>query len=518
MSTKINVRSPFYLEIEEPTAPAIELTCDVAELRDFSVDQFGNVVLPNPKYGTIISYTSSDSDFTDGRYATVSTDTLRTVDFTIGIPPTFTNAADDTIVCTLTATQPEFVCTGGVTTNGSIPNQSLDTGGETATIDLTSYFTQGTDPISKYVITNNHPTFVSAYISGTNLIISSSNKAGTENIYVEAQDGDLGTCNATQSVQITITATNAFACADAEMTGGGIAQDGTITNPTLFGNISAIRSTQGGATINSYPANTTGSSRSVTLYFDITVPVGYTNTGGTISECPKTFIQPSTALPEFDCEVAALTTQGIYINGTIKQGTSAKGTISGFSPTSFDTVTSTTPRTVTFNVTPPASGYSNSGGSDIPCVKTLTQPPINISKGEFNWYSDTSTFEFLKLDQYANSEANPQLSYEGVYTNLSGIIQQHDTLYALISDDPTQWIGSTLHYSNIYTVNYAPQVGRRVTWSDGSSRYIMLNKTRRFGLLNYGQGGNDYYIYYTGNIITEVWYWDYGTKTLIQIA
>lgn len=514
MSTKINVRSPFYLEIEEPTAPQIELTCAVADLRGFSVDEFGNVILPNPAYGTIDSYTSSDSDFTDGRYATVSTATVRTVDFTVRIPFNFTNYSDDTIVCTLQATQPVFQCTGGVTTNGSIPNQTLNTGGETATIDLTSYFTQGTDPISLYSITNNHPSFVSAVLQGTDLLISSHNQAGTKNIYVEARDGDIATCNATQPIQITITATEAFVCADAEMTGGGIAQDGTITNPTLFGNISAIRSTQGGATISSYSANTTGSARNVTLYFDITVPVGYTNTGSTISECPKTFSQPSSALPLFDCTTAALTTQAVYVNGTIKQGTSAKGTISGFSPTSFSTVTSVTPRTITFNVTPPPSGYSNSGGDDIPCVKTIQQPAVDLTEGTYIWYSDSTSYEYLKLDQYATSDVNPYLSFEGVYTKtISGLVQSHDKKFAFVSDDPKQWIGTTVHYVNYYT----NQIGRRFTPTRGA-RYYMANKTQRFGFFHYGQAGNDYYFYYSGNIIQEVWYWDYGAKTLIQIA
>ena len=33
MSTKINVRSPFYLNLTEPTAPTPLFTCDVADIQ-----------------------------------------------------------------------------------------------------------------------------------------------------------------------------------------------------------------------------------------------------------------------------------------------------------------------------------------------------------------------------------------------------------------------------------------------------------------------------------------------------
>ena len=156
MSTKINVRSPFYLKYGEPALPAVALDCATINLQGFAVDQFGNVTLPDSDYGTIASYTSSAGDFTDGRFATVGSDTSRTVTFSISIPPNFSNAGDTTIDCDATATQPQYVCTGGVTLNGSIPNQSIDTDGDIATIDLSSYFTQGVAPIANYTITNNY--------------------------------------------------------------------------------------------------------------------------------------------------------------------------------------------------------------------------------------------------------------------------------------------------------------------------------------------------------------------------
>ena len=83
MSTKINVRSPFYLKYGEPALPAVALDCATINLQGFAVDQFGNVTLPDSDYGTIASYTSSAGDFTDGRFATVGSDTSRTVTFSI---------------------------------------------------------------------------------------------------------------------------------------------------------------------------------------------------------------------------------------------------------------------------------------------------------------------------------------------------------------------------------------------------------------------------------------------------
>ena len=193
MSTKINVRSPFYIKVSEPALPAVALDCSTVNLQGFAVDQFGNITLPDSDYGTIASYTSTAGDFTDGRFATVSTDTSRTVTFSISIPPNFSNSANTTIDCNATATQPADVCTGGVTLNGSIPSQSIDTDGDTATIDLSSYFTQGVDPIASYNITNNYLDFFTHSLDGNTLTIIGTSRAGTKNMYVEATDGDSST-------------------------------------------------------------------------------------------------------------------------------------------------------------------------------------------------------------------------------------------------------------------------------------------------------------------------------------
>jgi len=75
MSTKINVRSPFYLHLTEPQVPLPLYDCYIANLTGFSVDNQGIVTLPSPDYGTIYSYTSTAGDFANGKFASVSSDT-----------------------------------------------------------------------------------------------------------------------------------------------------------------------------------------------------------------------------------------------------------------------------------------------------------------------------------------------------------------------------------------------------------------------------------------------------------
>ena len=421
--TKINIRSPFYLRYDEPDVPSVALDSDLVNLQGMTIDQFGNITLPDLDYGDIQSYTSTASDFNNGKFDTVLTDTVRTVTFSVIIPQNFTNADDDILDIDLTFTQPAFVCTGGVTLNGSIPSQSLDVGGETTEIDLSSFFTQGVDPITGYNITNPNPDLVSTSLTNDSLKIFSINRAGTATIYAEAFDNDTATCNATQSITITISNSVLYDCTYAILTGGGISNTGTITNPSINeGAITAVKDTSGGTPITSYPANNTGSARSVTLYFDITVPsgLGYSNEGSTV-ECSKTFTQSSVSLPEFDCGEAGLTGQAIALNGTVKIGNANKGTISGFSPLSYPTVITDTERTVAFNITPPASGYANSGGSDISCNVTMIQPaPEFPQAGDVAWYVG-GTYRFLTFNECSGSgyDCN-RFSLEGQITNSFG--------------------------------------------------------------------------------------------------
>lgn len=531
MSTKINVRSPFYLSYSEPAEPSVELTCELINLTGGSIDQFGVVTLPNAIYGTILSYDCSDSDFSDGKFDTVVTDTDRTITFTIGIPEGFTNLTD-TIDCDLTLTQPEFVCTGGVTTNGTIPNQSVDTGGDSVTVDLTSYFTQGVDPIQEYIVINTHINYFNAEVEGDILTITGTNIGGTKTFYVEATDNDPLTCNATQPIQVTVSAVSTYTCNDSYITGGIVNQDGSIFQPTANGTITAIKETSGGTPITSLPANNTGSFIQHTLYFDITIPSGYTNAGQTI-ECSKVYYQVSSALPEFTCEVAGLTNQAITLSGIVVAGLANKGTIKGFTPLSFPIVSTNTLRTVTYTITAP-SGYDNAG-EDIECDVVLTQPAAVSTCGQVKWF-------------YGSVE--PFMTYEQIRAalpNESDIYHQKNCWEGYVRDPDTSLILQSVAYlpnaqqaMALQSSNIRNNINTKVCYYDtyfsatGTEKntikyfgtsvnptggfYLRVSSYREYPYAQRTNEGSSYFIKLeTNGFISEIWFADWVAKTFTRI-
>lgn len=379
MSQKINVRSPFYLNLSAPTVPLQEFSCSTAFPRGlddtgFAIDNQGIITPPLPTFGFLDSFTSSDAGFSNDKYATVNTDTVRTITARTRIPVGFSNTDSVYKDCVLTAIQPgttssviePTVCTGGPTTSGSISAVALETGGNSTTIDLSSYFNNETT----YAVSNSNPTLVTTSISGSNLIISSNTIGGSVTIYAIGRDASYPTtCEAVQSISVTISlpagAPN-YDCNTSPLSGGGIAADGTLTLPTTTGTIQTP-----------YPstsANTTGVARNVTLTFSITVPSGYPNATATIT-CDKTFSQPAqNVLEDFSCTRAGLTGQSISKNGSINKGSAAEGTIVSFDPIGFDPVTTDTTRTVNFTIQIP-SGYNNAGSNlSSPCSRTIVQP------------------------------------------------------------------------------------------------------------------------------------------------
>jgi len=524
MSIKINVRSPFYLSYSEPTVPSVELTCALINLNNLSIDQFGSITLPISTYGSIISYTSTAGDFADGRFATVGTATSRTITFTISIPPEFSNALDDTIDCTASATQPIFSCTGGVTPTGSIPNQSINTQGDTITIDLSSYFTQGVDPIFRYDILNNYPENFTYILTGTDLQIIGGYKAGVESLYITATDNDPLTCNATQSVQITTISQETYDCTDSYLAAGGIAQDGTITNPDANGTIVSKSDTSGGTPITSYPANTGATARDVTLYFNITVPSGYSNASATFI-CPKTFIQQGIGLPEFTCTTAGITGGGITTTGTVSVGVSVAGFITSFDPLKFGTVTTNTQRTVDFEVTIPSTGYSNSGATPLTCPITMTQPaaPSLQVCGDANWYTGGWAKPFMTIAQVQAAYPlaptawnNGTRSWEAEYNRLGknglylgGANQEVslDSLTIELNINKPICVGHQDSTTQINTYRVEPGYRRYTKINEGLSTESAADKIESYFIRQS-----------TAGIITEIWLvnWDAGTFTRID--
>ena len=258
MSTKINVRSPFYLNLTEPVEPQPLFTCSVANVQGLAIDQQGQITLPSLAFGSIDQITSTDSDFSNNKFATVTTATARTLTVRIFIPAGFSNVADGFIDCNEVVTQPALItsqptpsdppvsCSDGPTTNGSISAKTLDANGDSETVDLSSFFTQGTLAIAGYNIYNPDNQIVNASVSGNTLTLRSNTIGGSTTVHVSAFDNGTNTCTATQSISVTVNGpAETFTCTTANLVGGSIAQDGTITNPTTFANITAIKSTSG---------------------------------------------------------------------------------------------------------------------------------------------------------------------------------------------------------------------------------------------------------------------------------
>ena len=405
--SKINARSPFYASFSTPTKPSPEFTCTIANGTGLSISQEGIITEPQFEQGTIDSFTSSDSGFADGKYATVTVDTLRTLVFRLAIPSGFSNSSAGFLNCTLTFTQPKRVtsgttpsCSGGPTVNGSIPAVALNAGGNTSTINLASYFTQGTSAIAGFTVNNYFPSFMQASVSSSTLTITSLNKGGSQKLYVSAFDNDTNTCRPVQTITVTITASSAFTCTDANLKGGSITQAGVLTDPTLVGTITARKLTSGGSAISGPPydvgANSATGSVDKTIFFDVTVPSNYTNAGATI-ECSLAIPQAGTGLDAMDCNDVTLTEQGIYTDGTIKKGKvtikGTEGTIASFDPVDFGIVSTKTDRNIDFTITVP-SGFSNTGSS-IVCSKTVAQPPeLNVCNfdGGDTYYIDMISY------------------------------------------------------------------------------------------------------------------------------
>ena len=90
-------------------------------------------------------------------------------------------------------------------TSGTIPKLSLTHTGGTTTLELNTLFIPGSGAaIAGYRVINNETSFVTATISGTNLVLSALGTCDVRSILVEAFQNS-SSCVAVQYVQITIT-------------------------------------------------------------------------------------------------------------------------------------------------------------------------------------------------------------------------------------------------------------------------------------------------------------------------
>ena len=497
--SKLNARSPFYINYSTPTAPTVAYDCTVANLTGFAVDQEGVITEPNVERGVFKSFTSSAGDFANDKFATVSTATSRTITVTIQIPTGYSNSSDGTFTCTATATQIAKVtsgstpsCTGGPTTNGSISTQTIASGGNTVTIDLTAKFNSAT----KYSVFNYHPALFNAVVSGTNLILTSGNSGGSGNAYVRANDNGVNTCSVQQRVPVTITVSSALDCTTADLTGGTATAAGAVTEPTLIGGTIASFSldSSGSPTITSLSANSGSASQSVTVYFNITVGSEYTNSGATIV-CPKAILQAGTALPTFTCDIAGISGQGISRGGDVIVGTAAKGNVTGFTIVgstlkAFGEVTSAVTRNVSFEVTPPAGEYS----SDSPIIcpgssgLSLLQEPATTTCGTIIYYgSDRGEVDETDFCQSGQAYAR-EFKVLSTATNIRQA-KGHSVCYADQSTNAAQGVfqGGDLYYV----------VDTFLNLTDITQRALSSTQFNPFLLWRVNNG-----------IIQEVWEWN----------
>ena len=499
--SKINARSPFYVSFSTPTAPTVAYDCTVANLTGFAVDQEGVVTEPSIERGIFKSFTSTAGDFANGKFATVSTNTSRTISVVIQIPSGFSNSSDETFTCTATATQIAKVtsgstpsCTGGPTLNGSISTQTIASGGNTATINAASFFNSAT----KYSVVNMNPALFNITINSSTVTITSGVSGGSGNAYIRANDNGVNTCTAVQRVPVTVTVASALDCTTADLTGGSATAAGVVTLPTLTGGSIASFSldASGSPTITSLSANSGSAAQNVTVYFNITVGAEYSNSGATIV-CPKVISQAGTGLPTFDCDVAGLSGQGVSTGGDVIVGTAAVGTITGFTivgstEKKFPEVTTAVTRNVSFEVTPPAGVYSSNSAITCPDSSglSLIQNPATNTCGTNEWYVNPN------MEQSEDIFCQGNFNYPRNYK-------------VLVDSNVVTAKGKTICYANQSTgAAEGPFLGRDLYFVVSHFEDSTFITQRALSATQF----NSFFIWRIGDgIINEVWSWNCGS-------
>lgn len=390
MSTKINARSPFFIESVEPTVSLGIFDCTTANPLNYAVSSAGVITEPTLLEGTIIDRTA-----TSFAANTSGSPISRSVTYTIKIPDNYSNTSDGSIDCVQTEDQPTQSPSEDPAQNSNCPTFAgtiSDITGLTSTgtsIDLSTYFTAGSGAtISGYqVLSYPSLTAISSSIVGNTLTFTTGSSCATATIKVIALNSADACTVDSNSFTVSSTCTDALDCSvnGVNLIGGSISATGVISNPSYsIAHLDHIEDSSN-VTITSVPANNGASAIDVTLTFVFTVPDGYTNAGAELECTPPAFSQPTTAAPKVNLECSDATFSGFTIT---PQGNIIAGTVSylgntGVTPTNittesgdykYDPVASSTSRTisVTFRVLNTAwLNYSES----VTCPVDLTQPP-----------------------------------------------------------------------------------------------------------------------------------------------
>ena len=384
MSTKINARSPFFIEATEPTVTLGIFDCTTANLLNFAVSSAGDVTEPSILNGTIIDRTA-----TSFAANTSGSAISRSVTYTIQIPTGYSNTSDGTLLCVKTIDQPTQTPAEDPVSNDNCPTFSgtipAITNLTSTTVNLATYFTAGADAtISSYSIQNYGAAAISTSVSGNTLTISTGSNCAATTLRVTAFNS-ADTCTAVSNTfSVSAACTEALDCNDVNLIGGAISATGVISNPSYsIAHLDHIEDS-GDNTVTSVPSNGGASAIDVALTFVFTVPAGYTNAGAEL-ECDKTFSQPTTVAPLVNLECSDVTFSGFTITD---QGNIIAGNISYLGTTTstptnvttetgtfkYDVVASSTSRTVSVTFRVLNTNWLNNNTS-ITCTLTLTQPP-----------------------------------------------------------------------------------------------------------------------------------------------
>jgi len=506
MSTKINARSPFFISYTEPVKPLVALTCTLIDATSFAVGVQGEITLPNIAYGTFISITSSSSDFANGKWAVVTSETTRSMTLRVLVPSGFSNEGAY-VDCTVTANQVVASCVNRITLGTPITDKTLSVFGNSTTITLSNNFSISAGTLAYKFGQNSFSEFDLSLQSGV-VTITSKTTAGVFPIVIVAYSStDSTTCEVVDSFNVTVNNAGAFSCTTANLLGGAISAAGVLTLPNSVGVITKTMETSGGSAVTSVAANGGGSSISKTLFYAITAPTGYSNAGASI-ECSVTYTQASTVVvPTLACNLIDFDDQAILVSGVVLPGTLedhysfSSGTLDltdfNYTPKSFATVSSNTDRDVTYSITVP-SGYSNAGAT-LSCVYEITQPAdpsLTACSGKDNVF-------YIGIQNPVSFNWRNEFFGTANYTYFK-VFSDTDNIFNLK--------GKVLCYSNDNGITKVPT-------TFGNGQITAINK------INYGTGGisttvvtEEYIIAFgSGQIINGLFRKNYASKTTEQI-
>jgi len=502
MSTKINARSPYFLNFTSPTESLGAFSCTgnkfQANLSGFSVNAYGVIQEPVPQNGSIVA--RSETSFAENTGSSVIS---RSVTYTIQIPLGYSNSGTgtNTILCSVTTDQPiKAVATGGAncpTFSGTIPTQSIGSTGSTAGIILSTFFTRGSGAvISGYAFTFNGDSAIVGSIDGGNVLrFRGTTQCMTGKATVRALNASDG-CEVTSNEFTVSTLCNqALGCTTdtgnnivgVDLTQLTVYSDGSADYGSfLIGLLpseiaynfnsagsgeswTAVSDSFNLSTPGTFPANTTGSARNIYLRIKWIIPAGFTNHASSPLVCyygtSPVISQDSTLVKTFSC-ASMLSNVRVLPDGTVTTPTISEGG-------TFHSTTLASPYTgtgkvaanntsgtvnwaagqITHNITLAATytatvgGVTYTAGQQVPCTRLIRQSPqpSNNICGSTSFYISYTGFSFpLAL---CNNEGGFAINVSRPVTSTVSSAVPEDHLYATICSGSQRLTGGNLYYA-----------------------------------------------------------------------